>query len=162
MEFFTSIVGAGANAMSGGIFGLVGSLFGGVFKYFQRKQDQSFKKEEWNHELELQESNRKSAQLQTDNELEIVAQAGSYKGLNASIRAQGKVPESYTIVNAIRSLFRPFLTTGLVVLTAFFYHYTQDEDLREYIIQSMVFCASTSIVWWFGDRAFAPPGMKNK
>ena len=30
------------------------------------------------------------------------------------------------------------------------------------VIYSMVFAASTAVVWWFGDRAFTPPSMRGR
>ena len=36
------------------------------------------------------------------------------------------------------------------------------KDLLRYMIYSLFFATTTAITWWFGDRAFAPPGMKNR
>jgi len=35
-------------------------------------------------------------------------------------------------------------------------------EIMTYIIYSVVFSCSTAIVWWFGDRALTPPGMKSR
>ena len=179
MEFIGNLLGAGASAMSGGIFGLAGSLIGGVFKYFQAKQAQQFKKEEWDHESNLLKLNMEAMQKQTENELALASQVGSFRGLDSSIRADSKVGESYKWVNAIRSLFRPLLTTGLVVIAYLIFKdlmagletegqsvlalgKEKSRSILEYVVYSLVFSASTAVVWWFGDRAFAPPGMKNR
>lgn len=148
--------------MSGGIFGLVGSLFGGVLQYFQRSQEQAFKKETWDHEKDLLRLNMEAAKTQTDNELAIVSQAGRMEGMNTSIQMQGKAGSSYKWVNAIRSLFRPFLTTALIYVSYLLFKHTDDPELHNYIVMSLVFATSTAIVWWFGDRAFTPPGAKNR
>lgn len=36
------------------------------------------------------------------------------------------------------------------------------KDLLRYIVYSVVFTACTAGMWWFADRALAPPGLKNR
>ena len=179
MDFIGDLLSAGANAMSGGLLGLFGSLTGGVLKYFQAKQAQAFRKEEWDHERELLQLNMEARAMETEQELAIVSQSGSYEGLRTSVIADSRVGESYRWVNAVRSLFRPLLTTGLVVVSFLIFKdvmaglETQGKSslalgpgearaILQYIVYSLVFSTSTAIVWWFGDRAFTPPGMKNR
>jgi hypothetical protein len=173
MEFIEGLLGVGLSAASGGIFGLVGSGLAGVAKYFQRKQEQEFKKEAWGHEYELLKLQMQSRSQETENELAIVSQGGSYAGLKESIKADQKDLESYRWVNAIRSLFRPILTTLLLVICFSLFRDILTEntlmlekqavtEILKYIVYSLVFSSGTAIVWWFGDRAFCPPGMKNR
>lgn len=163
--------------MTGGIFGMFGSLLSFGAKYFQAKQDQEFKREDRQHEKDLIELNMKSQSHETEMELAIEAQKGSYLGLGASILADSKTKESWKWVNAVRSLFRPLLTAGLLTISFLIFRDLMDamdgegllsfdkQEAREllvYIVNSIVFCTTTAIVWWFGERAFTPPGAKNK
>jgi hypothetical protein len=52
--------------------------------------------------------------------------------------------------------------TGASVLAPGTFTPEQAKELLVYDVKSLVFSASTAVVWWFGDRAFAPPGMKNR
>ncbi|WP_323795021.1 hypothetical protein [Nisaea sp.] len=86
-------------------------------------------------------------------------------------------------MNGIKSLFRPLLTFVLVVAEVFIFwnicegyrlgdgssilsllnaSQSPATDLLQYVVYSIVFAAQTAVVWWFGDRAFAPAGMKNR
>lgn len=162
MEIFGNLVGGIANVASGGILGLFGSLLGGVFKFFQKKQENSFKKEEWAHENDLLRLNMEAAKAQTDNELAIVTKQGSMGGLKESIRADSRVPASYPWVSAFKSLVRPFITFLLIGIVVYMYSKGLPKELEMYVVQTVVFTASTAILWWFGDRAFTPSELKNK
>ena len=48
-----NIISGAAAVGSGGILGVVGSVFGVVGKYFQEKQRQSFEIQKWDHETKL-------------------------------------------------------------------------------------------------------------
>ena len=154
-----------ANIASGGLLGLVGSLTGGVLKYFQTRQAQKFEELKWAHELKLLEIQGKRELAENEHELALSDSRGSWEGLEASIGVEEK--DSYRWVHAVKALFRPALTTGLFVLVYLIYGdlpslLPADEarDVSQYIVKSIVFAASTAGVWWFGDRAFAPPGTK--
>ena len=108
-----------------------------------------------------------------ENEMAIVAQQGSWNSLQASY--QHDSAPTYRWTNAIRALFRPILTAGLFGLVylmwqdlqegrilAEFFSDAELRDIVRYIVMSVVFTATTAGVWWFGERAFAPPGIKNR
>lgn len=179
MDWVASLLG---NAASGGVFGLLGSAVGGVFKYFQVKQQQKFEEKKWQHELALIDKEHAREREEDEHELAVVSQQGAWQGLGASIQADASTGETYKWATAIKTLYRPILTSALVaiafvmfrdlsgmltgagrdsVLTQIF-STDQARELLSYIVNSLVFSASTAVVWWFGDRAFAPPGMKNR
>ena len=130
------------------------------------------KKKKWEHELSLLKLQHSREHDKEEYELSKVDSEGGWRGLTTSIDSTATEKDSYRWVNAVKSLYRPLLTTGLFILVYFiFLNVTSSsslialEDARElvrYIIDSVVFTASTAGVWWFGDRAFAPPGMKNR
>ncbi len=181
MDFLGDIAGAlggvFTSAASGGLFGLLGAGVGAVAQYFQRRQEQAFKKEEWAHESHLLELNMRARAAETEQELAIVSQQGAWNGLGESLKADaaaGRNAPSW--VNAVRSLFRPVLTSGLLVLVYLVWRdllagldaersllsavlsEAEVKELLRYIVFSLVFAASTAVVWWFGDRSLVPPG----
>jgi len=173
------VLGLGATVASGGIFGLIGSGIGAVVKIFHRKEE--FKREKWRgeHELILLDKHIERRAAETENEVKLLATEGSYAGLGSSIHHdQGLKGTPFT--DAIKSLFRPALTVMLLVCTMWLYldlvraierqdnalrtifDYAELKEIVRYIVYSVVFSTSTAVVWWFGDRALAPPGEKNK
>lgn len=177
---WTDLLSGAASVAGGGIFGLVGSLFGGVFKYFKAKQEQQFKREEWAQENALLELNMKAKAAEAEQELAVVSQAGSWKALEASVGRVKAAGESYRWVNAIKDLYRPALATLLLVVVYLIFKdllkaltgedaalgavFTGAEakEILTYIVYSVVFSGATAWTWWFADRAFAPPGLKNR
>ena len=178
MEFLGDLLGIGASAASGGLLGLVGSLGGAVAKYFQARQQQAFKRDEWQHETDLLQLQMQAGAQEAEQELAVVAQAGSWQGATESLRADAALAgNTYKWVNASKSLFRPLLTLTLLGLVWLMWRdivsgevgvmvqLFTDAELKEilrYQVYSVVFAAVTATVWWFGDRALAPPGMKNR
>jgi hypothetical protein len=176
----STILGGPAAAAAGGVFGLFGSAVGAWMKLKQARQEHEFEKDRWVYETELQKLQMAGKQAEWENELAVTDAAGSWAGLKESYAAERKAGESYRWVNAIKDLYRPLLTSGLVVLTWVVFSdlmgwlageasvlvelFNPQEllDIMKYIVYSQVFAASTAVVWWFGDRAFAPPGMKNR
>lgn len=177
MEWLAGILG---NAASGGIFGFLGSAMGGLFKYFQTRQQQKFEEKKWKHELALIDKEHERGREEDEHELAVISQQGAWSGLTTSIEADSGVGDTYKWVNAIKALYRPVLTTGLVLIAYMIFKDLstmlmagesalagiitpeQAKELLVYDVNSLVFSASTAVVWWFGDRAFAPPGMKNR
>ena len=53
-------------------------------------------------------------------------------------------------------LIRPVLTILLVVIVWYIFSTTEDLGQQETIIQSVIYMASTAVLFWFGDRAMRP------
>lgn len=180
MEWLKEILGIGVTSAGGAVFGALGALGGAVVKYYQRKQEMSFQREKWDYERDMTKLKLESKRKEEEHELKVISQEGSQKGLDASIRSLSYIGEVHKIVNDIRALYRPLLTTGLVVVTYLIFKdmlsvYHQQEarlegvfepetvkDILKYIIYSIVFSTCTAITWWYGDRTFMPTEMKNK
>jgi len=175
MGFLGDLLGLGANVASGGLFGLLGSLIGVGAKWLQAKQAAKAKISEWQHEIKLLELQMEAGDRETENELAISRSEGSWKGLSDSYHNNAIIPASAVPAwaNAIRSLFRPFLTISLWILVVIELSWMLNGTLEvwisdakqfgitiNYIIDSTVFSAATATTWWFGDRAFTPPGQK--
>jgi len=85
-------------------------------------------------------------------EIELANQAGSWAGLNASIKAEASSGvASKWVINILR-LVRPSLTFLLWIITAGIFLHTQNEAIAE----AAVFAATAATLWWFGDRAPKP------
>jgi hypothetical protein len=182
MDWANLIGGTLGSAASGGILGFAGGVIGGIAKYFQEKQRQAFEQKKWVHELELQRLEIQRNREEDEHELDVIAQQGAWQGLSQSIQADaaGATVETYRWSKAVKELYRPFLTTALFALVYLIFRdlmaifdggqsalaavFTASEakDIITYMAHSVVFTASTAGVWWFGDRAFAPPGTKNR
>jgi hypothetical protein len=176
MEFLGDLIGTAASVGSGGLFGILGSGIGQISKYFQKKQERVFQREKWNHEKDLLQINMRAKQQETEQELAIVSQQGSWQGLDTSIEADAMLkPISDWAIDA-KALFRSFITimmwiiafivfymivTGVEELTKWF---TQVElkELIKYMVYTIFFTASTATLWWFADRSLTPPEFKNR
>ena len=181
METLGDILGFGASVASGGLFGLIGSGLGVVAKYFQTRADREWEEKKIELDMRLFDKQMESRKLETEMEIAVASSEGAWAGLRGSVSAD-KALAAHTgpLINGIKSLFRPFLTTALVglsfavifmmshsitgatdnLLTLF--NEAEIKDLLRYMIYSLFFATTTAITWWFGDRAFAPPGMKNR
>ena len=146
------ILGLGLDAVAGGVFGIIGTALGRVAGFFERKQSFEQEQARWGHEVKLHELNMQAKAQETEFELAIAAQAGSWSGLNASIRADAAIgPASQWVINILR-LVRPVLTLLLWFITAWIFLRTQTPAIAE----AAVFAATAATLWWFGDRAPKP------
>jgi hypothetical protein len=169
------ILGLGASAASGGLFGVLGAAFGAWMKLKERKQKAIEQSAEREHELKMMEA-----------KMALVSQGASWDAMETSHRSEIALngQDNYKWVVAIKSLFRPALTLFLwlavgwqlmIVLTGTLTEYltiaetkaalfTTEEltALVKYIVYSTVFSATTATTWWFGERALSLPDMKNR
>lgn len=181
LSAISDILGVGASVASGGIFGVVGSVLGYFAKKRAEQQRQTWEEKKWNHELKLLDMDRKFKSDYREHEMDLAQQDMSAQGLLQSIAADASIRDVHTWVNDIKSLFRPGLTLLLCVLSALMFNevlvslrawdessvlgqaFTSQEllVLVKYMVYTTFFATSTAIVWFFGDRALAPPGKKN-
>ena len=153
---FVSLLGTGASALGGGLFGLVGNVASKVIGIFEAREVFAQKKEEWGHDERVLDMQSKAATAANVQMLAATAASGSWSGLGESLKAEGAIGSSYAWVNAVRALVRPLLTIGLCgFLGAMFFALSPNDAARSEISSSLVFAAVTAIVWWFGDRAKA-------
>ena len=140
------------DAAAGGLFGLVGTALGRVAGFFERRQTFEHEQAQWQHELALHELTMRARAEESEQELALAAQAGSWAGLEASILAEASLGEaSRWVINTLR-LVRPMLTLSLWLITGYIFAVTQDGS----IVEASVFAATAATLWWFGDRAPKP------
>jgi hypothetical protein len=153
MGILGHLLGFGASALSGGLFGLIGNIATKTFTFLDQRQAFAEKQAAWAHETELLRLQMRAPLPETESESSIADNA-SWSGLASSLSAEAAIGNSYPWVSAVRALVRPALTCGLcVVLAAAFFALAPGDAERAYVADSLVFAAVTAIVWWFGDRA---------
>ena len=139
----------GLDAAAGGVFGIIGTTLGRVAGFFELRDENVHEKARWKHEYRLHELNMQARAQESEIELELAAQAGSWKGLEASIQAEAESGNaSLWVINLLR-LVRPSLTFLLWVITVGIFLQTQNQAIAE----AAVFAATAATLWWFGDRA---------
>jgi len=148
-----SIFGLGLDAAAGGVFGIVGTALGRVAGFFERKQTFKHERERWQYEYKLHELQMMADVQETEMEIALTAQRGSWQGLEASIKADAAIGQaSKWVINVLR-LVRPTLTLLLWLITGWIFAETQNGSIAE----AAVFAATAATLWWFGDRAPKPP-----
>jgi len=124
-----NILSIGADAVAGGAFGILGTALGRVASYFERKQTFAQEKKRWGHELQLHELQMRANKQETEMELAITAQKGSWEGLKASLDADANIGIAAQWVINILRLVRPSLTLLLWLITAWIFARTQDGNI---------------------------------
>jgi len=144
-----SILGLGLDAAAGGVFGLLGTGLGRVMQFFEKKEDRKQERAKWEHELKLHELNQRARLQESEIELAITAEKGSWEGLTSSQTAASSIGKgSKWVVNTMH-MVRPTLTLALWLLVGMIFIVTKDES----IVGQVLFAASAATLWWFGDRA---------
>jgi hypothetical protein len=142
--------------LTGGATGIFGSIVGKVFGFIDGWQKE--KKDQHDHERTLEmlklQNELRSKELESERGIVEAEQAGIAK--TASYTHDMSAGISYPWVAAVLRLVRPVLTMSLIGLMLFVYIRISDLGQQEAIIQSVIYMASTAVLWWFGDRAMRP------
>lgn len=164
MGIIAEILGGAAGF--GGITGLVGGLANRFFAY--REKEQAHKhaldlakveterdNRRHGHEVTLHELNLKALEQETEREIMVTREAGSWAALAVSQEAAAGLPKGAKesqFVTDTKGLTRPILTFALwvSVLVIFFF---VDGEARQVIMAGAIYCATASTLWWFADRA---------
>ena len=144
------------SVLTGGATGILGSVLGKVFNIFDYWVEEKKKDGEHTRTIEMTRLNHelRSQELETEREIVMEEQAGKQRA--ASYRHDMSAGLSYPWVAAILRLMRPVLTLTLVIIVWYIYATSNDIAQQETIIQSVIYMASTAVLWWFGDRAMRP------
>ena len=137
------------SALGGGVFGLLGATLNRLLSFFDRWQIHRQEKARWQHEIRLYELQRKMKAEETEQEILLAGEKGSWAGLKTALEAEQNIGFSYRWVNAVRALVRPALTLLLLLISVAIWFSSRDFGLLE----TLSFNTSAVILWWFGDRA---------
>lgn len=175
---FSGVAGAGLSAATGGIVGFVGSCISAFAQHKQREQEQRFQREKWDYELKMIDAQSKLRETETENELKIVSTQGSWAGLTSAIQADGALPSAGKFVDGVRGLFRPILTIMLIGVFVWMFNKIMDglsgdrstfynalgpiiaKEIVVYMVYSITFTVTAAALFWFGERAFRPKGVR--
>ena len=142
-----------ATALTGGGVGIIGSIISkgiGLFEAYQKRED---RKLEFSHELALLDRQEAIARSETENALAIANAETSAALRQASYAHDASSGRPHTWVVDLLRLVRPVLTLILIFLVLTIY--LNDPITRDEIEAAVVFMCSSSVLWWFGDRAMA-------
>ncbi len=161
-----------ADAASGGLLGLVGSVVGVGARHIQTRAEHKRRLAEQVHELALLDRQRAAAAAETEQEIALAAAAGSWDGLRASIAhdaAAGAAPALPAWVQSVRALMRPALTLLLLAAVIVIWRDlaavlppTEAAAAGQHLARAVVAAATTAVVWWFGDRSLAASAEKRR
>jgi hypothetical protein len=130
----------------GGATGLLGTLFGRVAGYYEKKQT-------FEHELALLDKQASMRMAEMENEAAIADSNAAMQIRTASYAHDtGTGKPSRWVVNTLR-LVRPALTAYLIFLVTMIFFATKDGNIVEQVVATALYLATSSITWWFGDRS---------
>ncbi len=144
-----------SSAGYGGIIGIAGSVISKIFNFITQLNEQNFKQKEWEQEIKL-------LQLQQTYQLQQFEQQAAIMADNNAnnLRIQSYISDasvglaSLWVINILR-LIRPILTIILIIMMGLiWFNFAQEnEQISNKILDTILFCASSALTWWFGDRA---------
>lgn len=155
------LLGVGADVMSGGAVGFLGSLLSGIVGYVRQRLDhqQGMRDRvlDHKHQLEMLEAEAKHRTQGMQIEQEGMVAVAEYEAVAASYQADAQpVGDSRLLLVAefIRRMTRPVLTFSLLGLTAWVY-VQSDGELQDAVARGVVALTATVVAWWFADRAIS-------
>jgi len=169
-----------ATALTGGATGLIGSIGMAVLEYkntqLKMKHEIAMSEQRSKETIVEAEANIKVAKVNADMEMETAAADAFVKSMEQANEplfdksyfryipdwAKGWVAVMFALVDIIKGTIRPFLTyslTGtLAVLLAVAYSkdpagfWAEVLKMVPIIIHTIVYLATTTTLWWFGER----------
>jgi len=150
--------------LSGGVTGLLGTVISGGMKFFENKQKHG-------HELAIMQAENEQMVVEANIAKDIAELDMESKDRTAAWSAlEASYKESTTrmstgdsawliVVDVVRGLMRPVITLGTLVLMAVIFFTVADGmngpdgiPVTVTIIQTVLYIATTSVLWWFGTR----------
>ena len=138
--------------LTGGATGIIGSIIGKAFSFVDMWVEEKKADKEHERTIALLELQNKLGAEESERELALAESNAAADVRMASYGHDSSVGVSSTWVVDLLRLVRPVLTFTALVLVAVVYFELADMDLKETIIHSLIYMASSSFLWWFGDR----------
>lgn len=160
MDSFLSFV---PTLLSGGLTGLLGSIFSRVTDFYERKQAHAHEVELRRLDNEVAKTEAAGAEAAARATAEGEAETAAFRALEASYRdasARLTKGDSWLMLFAdfVRTMLRPGVTWVLIALCAVIYFKlgtgdgTGDSGLRSQIVHMIIYLTETVVLWWFGTR----------
>ena len=138
--------------LTGGATGIIGSVIGKAFSFLDAWQEEKKATNEHGRTLELLELQNKIGAEENEREMEITQAKIDADSRVASYGHDSMAGTSSIWVVDLLRLVRPVLTFALIILVGILY-FNAVPDGRATIEASVIYMASSSVLWWFGDRA---------
>ena len=138
--------------LTGGITGVVGSVIGKAFSFLDAWQEEKKATNEHGRTLELLELQNKIGAEENEREMEITQAKIDADSRVASYSHDSMGGASSVWVTDCLRMVRPVLTFSLILLVGILY-FKAAQGGRATIEASVIYMASSSVLWWFGDRA---------
>ena len=140
---------------AGGLSGILGSAFGQVFSWLERKQQMKLKELEYEHELRLldRQAELRMAEREQENEHALeMADINSFTQLRAATyEHDSNIGEAAQWVINILRLVRPALTV-ILIGGALWAVSRLGESAVQDASNQLIYLATTAVSWWFMDR----------
>jgi hypothetical protein len=138
-------------ALTGGATGIFGSVLGKAFGFVDSWMEEKKAAKDHSRTLDMLRLQAEIGEKEGERELAITqAQAASDIRV-ASYQHDSALDLSSRWVADLLRLVRPILTFTLILLMGMIYF--RDPVGKDVIEASIVWAASSAILWWFGDRA---------
>ena len=141
-----------STVLTGGATGIIGSVLGKAFSFIDAWQEEKKADSEHGRTIELLELQNKLGAEESEREMEITQAKIDADSRVASYSHDSMGGASSVWVTDCLRLVRPVLTFSLIVLVGILYFKAIPAG-RATIEASVIYMASSSVLWWFGDRA---------
>lgn len=150
--------------LSGGATGLLGALVSRVSDHISDKNKNKFDLEYIKLQMEAsdRESSHRIAELQAETEAgkalkrhteELEAKqvfGDAYEETN--LKWTKKHSDWFVLVDVIKGTIRPLLTVLLCLMVFVVWLFTKEASLKEQTVMTILYMATTAVLWWFGTR----------
>ena len=138
--------------LTGGATGVIGSVIGKAFSFLDAWQEEKKADKEHGRTLEMLRLQNEIGAEENEREM-AVAEANADANMRMASYSHDSMagPSSVWVANLLR-LVRPALTLSLIVLVGVLY-FSAEVNGRATIEASVFYMCSSSVLWWFGDRA---------
>ena len=138
--------------LTGGATGIIGSVIGKAFSFLDAWQEEKKADSEHGRTIQLLELQNKLGAEESEREMEITQAKIDADSRVASYSHDSMGGTSSGWVTDCLRLVRPVLTFSLILLVGILYFKAIPAG-RATIEASVIYMASSSVLWWFGDRA---------
>ncbi|AUR96005.1 TMhelix containing protein [Vibrio phage 1.215.B._10N.222.54.F7] len=169
MSWITDIF---TTAVSGGVTGLIGTVFSGVMLWRENANKRKHEIEMRRVDIEERKAEAELTMKQIEAETEATKISAELNAFNSSIQAdratyssRGSDSAVLLFVDAVRGLVRPVLTVALVIITSIVIFdvieaaggydtviQAQSAELYADLIHALIYMTTTAVLWWFGAR----------
>jgi len=139
-------------ALTGGVTGIVGSIIGKAFSFLDYWVEEKKADNEHERTLDLLELQNKIGAEEGKRAMEVAQSKVDADSRMASYKHDSVVGTNSLWILDLLRLVRPVLTFSLIILVGILY-FSSDIGGRAIIEASVIYLASSAVLWWFGDRA---------